>query len=120
MIAIQEHCLFLGISISFEFLWSSSSKEAQSIYSNSFVLALSIPYLNVFQVNGTMQKHTVSELSKSFQIAKTQQSKTSLKKNTEIGSNIALWSRDNKNAIYQNFSESIDGSLILQTQWNLF
>lgn len=80
MIAVHEHYLFLRISISFEFLWSFSSKEAQSIYSNSFLLALSIPYLNVFQVNGTMQKHIVSELSKSFQIAKPQRSKTSFKK----------------------------------------
>jgi len=31
VIAIQEHYLFLGISISFEFLWSFSSKEAQRI-----------------------------------------------------------------------------------------
>lgn len=57
MIAIQEHHLCLAISVSFEFLCSFPSEEAQGMYSNFFLLALSILYLNVFQANGTMQKN---------------------------------------------------------------
>lgn len=65
-----------------------------------------------------LYKRTFKELSKGFQTPKPLWSKTGFKK-IQTRLKQGLWSRENKNVIYQHWSENTDWFMTLQMQQNV-